>query len=199
VARARRTAIEVSRDDADATTRIEEAIMAQAESKIPVKEAKETTPSYGLLDWHPFETLRRQIDRLFEDAPFQRNAPSELEPFGRFSLGWATTPAVDLVEKDAEYQITAELPGLDDKNVQVKVSNGSIVISGEKKEEREEKDKGYFLSERRFGSFRRAFRLPDDVDKEKIDASFAKGVLTVHLPKSPRAQTAEKVISVKPS
>jgi HSP20 family protein len=81
----------------------------------------------------------------------------------------------------------------------VKLANGSIVISGEKKEEREEKDKGYFLSERRFGSFRRAFRLPDDVDKEKIDASFAKGVLTVHLPKSPQAQTAEKVISVKPS
>jgi HSP20 family protein len=169
--------------------------MAEAESKVPVRQSKETAP--GLFDWHPFETLRRQIDRLFEDAPFQRAAPSELEPFGRFSLGWASTPAVDLIEKDKEYQVTAELPGLDEKNVEVKLHNGSLVISGEKKEEREEKDKGYFLSERRFGSFRRAFRLPEDVDKEKIDATFAKGVLTVRLPKSATAQKPEKVISVK--
>lgn len=172
--------------------------MAQAESKVPVRDAKEaTTPSAGLLDWHPFETLRRQIDRLFEDAPFPRGAPSELEPFGRFSLGWAATPAVDLVEKDKEYQITAELPGLDEKNVEVKISNGSLVICGEKKEEREEKDKGYFLSERRFGSFRRAFRVPDGVDKDKIDASFSRGVLTVRLPKSVEAQKPEKAIPVK--
>ncbi|ATQ68678.1 MULTISPECIES: Hsp20/alpha crystallin family protein [Methylosinus] len=171
--------------------------MAEAESKVPVRQSKDTAPA--LFDWHPFETLRRQIDRLFEDAPFPRNAPSELEPFGRFSLGWASTPAVDLIEKDKEYQVTAELPGLDEKNVEVKLQNGSLVISGEKKEEREEKDKdkGYFLSERRFGSFRRAFRLPEDVDKEKIAATFAKGVLTVRLPKSATAQKPEKVISVK--
>jgi HSP20 family protein len=173
--------------------------MAEAESKVPVRQSKETTPTPGLFDWHPFETLRRQIDRLFEDAPFPRNAPSELEPFGRFSLGWATTPAVDLIEKDKEYRVTAELPGLDEKNVEVKLNNDQLVISGEKKEEREEtdKDKGYFLSERRFGSFRRAFRLPQDVDKDKIDASFAKGVLTVRLPKSAAAQKPEKVISIK--
>ncbi|MBY6241766.1 Hsp20/alpha crystallin family protein [Methylosinus sp. Sm6] len=171
--------------------------MAEAESKVPVRQQRETAPSSGLFDWHPFETLRRQIDRLFEDAPFQRATPSDLEPFGRFSLGWATTPAVDLVEKDQEYQVTAELPGLDEKNIEVKLHNGSLVISGEKKEEREEKDKGYFLSERRFGAFRRAFRLPEDVDKEKIDATFTKGVLTVRLPKSAAAQKPEKVISVK--
>jgi HSP20 family protein len=173
--------------------------MAQAESKVPVRESREAPPGQSLFEWHPLDTLRRQIDRLFEDAPFGRAATPDLEPFGRFSLGWATTPAVDLVEKDKEYLISAELPGLDEKNVEVKLSNGSLIISGEKKEQREEKDKGYFLSERRYGSFRRAFRVPEGVDAEKIDASFAKGVLTVRLPKSSQAQKAEKSISIKPS
>jgi len=171
--------------------------MAEAQTRVPVKESKETLPNYGLFDWHPLDTLRRQIDRLFEDAPFPKGATPDLEPFGRFSIGWAATPAVDLVEKDKEYQITAELPGIDEKNVEVKLSNGSLIISGEKKEEREEKDKGYFLSERRYGSFRRAFRVPENVEADKIDATFTKGVLTVRLPKSAQAQKAEKSIDIK--
>lgn len=169
--------------------------MADTENKIPVKQSKETLPSYGLFEWHPFETLRRQIDRLFED-PLRRAAP-ELEPFGRLPIGWASTPAVDLVEKDKEYEITAELPGLDEKNVQVKLSDGTLTISGEKKEEREENDKGYHLSERRYGAFRRAFRIPQGVDAEHIEASFGKGVLTVKLPKTADAQKPEKSIDIK--
>jgi len=171
--------------------------MAEAQTKVPVKASSETPPGYGLFDWHPLEILRRQIDRLFEDAPFPKGTTPDLEPFGRFGIGWAATPAVDLVEKDKEYQITAELPGLDEKNVEVKLSNGSLIICGEKKEQREEKDKGYFLSERRYGSFRRAFRVPENVEADKIDASFAKGVLTVRLPKSATAQKAEKTIDIK--
>lgn len=170
--------------------------MTEAETKVPVKESKETLPSYGLFEWHPFETLRRQIDRLFEDTPFRKAAP-EFEPFGRFPLAWASAPAVDLVEKDKEYEITAELPGLDEKNVEVKLSNGTLTICGEKKEEREEKDKGYHLSERRYGSFKRAFRVPDGVDAEHIEASFGKGVLTVRLPKTTEAQKPEKTIAIK--
>jgi HSP20 family protein len=173
--------------------------MAEAESKVPVRESKETPPSPSLFEWHPFETLRRQIDRLFEDTHFPRGATPELEPFGRFASGWAATPAVDVVEKDREYQISAELPGLDEKNVEVKVSNGALIISGEKREQREEKDKGYFLSERRYGSFRRAFRVPTGVDADKIEATFAKGVLTVRMPKTAEAQKSEKSISIKPA
>lgn len=173
--------------------------MAEAETKVPVRESKETLPSYSLFEWHPFETLRRQIDRLFEDAPFQKGTTPDLEPFGRFAVGWAATPAVDLVEKDKEYQITAELPGLDEKNIDVKISNGTLIISGEKKEQREEKDKGYFLSERRYGSFRRAFRVPEGVDADKIDASFTKGLLTVRLPKTAEGQKPEKTIAIKAS
>lgn len=106
-------------------------------------------------------------------------------------------PAIDLAEKDKEYEITAELPGLDEKDVEIKLSNHSLTIKGEKKEEREEKQKDYYLSERRYGSFHRSFQLPEGVDADKIEATFAKGVLTVRLPKTVEAQKAEKKISIK--
>lgn len=72
-----------------------------------------------------------------------------------------------------------------------------LTIGGEKKEEKEEKKEGYYFSERRYGSFKRAFRVPDSVDTDKIEASFDKGVLTVRLPKTPEAQQAQKTIEIK--
>ncbi len=79
----------------------------------------------------------------------------------------------------------------------MKLSNGFLTISGEKKEEKEEKKEGYYFSERRFGSFQRAFRIPEGVDADKIEAAFEKGVLTVRLPKTPEAQKAQKTIQIK--
>ncbi len=104
---------------------------------------------------------------------------------------------MDLVEKETEYEITAELAGIDEKNVDIKVANNLLTIKGEKTEEKEEKKKDYFLSERRYGSFQRSFQLPQGVDAEKIEATFAKGILTVKLPKTAEAQEAEKTIAVK--
>ena len=101
--------------------------------------------------------------------------------------------AVDIVEKDNAYEVTADVPGLDDKSIEVQVLNGSLWIKGERKSEREEKQKGYYLSEREFGSFQRCFRLPDGIDT----ASLKKGILTVTLPKTAEAQKAAKKIAVK--
>ena len=106
-------------------------------------------------------------------------------------------PAVDISEKDKSYEITAELPGMDHKNIEIKLSNGSLIIKGEKKEDKEEKRKGYHLSERHYGSFERVFNLPKGVDAEKIDASFSKGVLSISLPKKPEAMKADKVVPIK--
>ena len=106
---------------------------------------------------------------------------------------------MDLVEKDGGYEITAELPGLAEDNVEVKVAGGVLTIRGEKREEKEEKDKQYHLAERRYGAFQRAFRIPPGVDPDRIEAAFAKGVLTVTLPKSAEAQSGEKTIAVKPA
>ena len=104
---------------------------------------------------------------------------------------------MDLVEKEKEYEISAELPGIDEKNVEIKVANHMLTIKGEKTEEKEEKKKDYYLSERRFGSFQRSFALPEGVDADKIEANFVKGVFTVKLPKTAEAQKAEKKITVK--
>jgi len=106
-------------------------------------------------------------------------------------------PAVDIAEKDKEYEITAELPGMDESNIDVKFADGLLTIKGEKKEEKEEKNKDYYLSERRYGSFQRSFPVPESVDANKIEAKFVNGVLTVKLPKSPEAQKNEKKIAIK--
>ena len=100
-------------------------------------------------------------------------------------------------ETDKAYEITAELPGIDEKNVEVSLADGGITIKGEKKEETEEKKKDYYVSERRYGSFDRYFTLPEGVDANKIEASFKNGVLKVTLPKTAEAQKPAKKIEVK--
>ncbi|UDL90741.1 Hsp20/alpha crystallin family protein [Mesorhizobium sp. PAMC28654] len=177
--------------------------MAEVATKLPVKTEKSTAPAPAGNWTAPFESLRREVDRLFDDFhPFDFRLPSTRSLFGRElpslrNADWPVAPAMDLVEKDKEYEITAELPGIDEKNVEIKLANHMLTIKGEKQEEKEQKDKDYYLSERRYGSFQRSFHLPEGVDADKIDASFAKGVLTVKLPKTAEAQKAEKKITVK--
>lgn len=178
--------------------------MAEAATKLPVKsdqkgEEKVVVPQA----WHPFNTLRREIDRLFDDFghdfwrnPFRRSA-FDIEPFWRREMKLVAAPAVDITEKDNAYEITADLPGMDEKNIEVKLTNGNLTIKGEKKEEKEEKTKDFHLQERSFGSFERTFGVPDGVDADKIEASFKKGVLTITLPKKPEAQKPAKQIDVK--
>jgi len=89
------------------------------------------------------------------------------------------------------------LPGLEQKDVEVRLSNGTLIIKGEKREEKDERQKDYYMSERRYGTFMRSFRLPDTVDTDKIEARFANGVLTVRLPKSAEARQNEKKIEIK--
>ncbi len=167
--------------------------MADTENKLPA--SKGATPPSSFFDWHPFESFRRQVDRLFDEFPSRRSL-GDFQPFDRLMTAWPATPPVDFVEKDGEYEITAELPGLDEKSVDVKLANGVLTISGEKKEEKEEKKEGYYFSERRYGSFSRAFRVPDGVDADKIAATFEKGVLRISLPKTPEAKKEEKKIEI---
>ena len=179
--------------------------MADEENKIHVesegKGAKQNPISNAL---RPLENLRRQVDRLFDDfdrgryLPFGRGA-FDIEPFWRREMNFSGMPAVDIIEKEDAFEITAELPGMDEKNIEVKLNQGNLTIKGEKKDEREEKKKDYYLSERHYGSFQRTFGLPDGVDAEKIEAHFAKGILTVKLPKKPEAMQKEKTISIKTS
>lgn len=132
--------------------------------------------------------------------------PSGAAPFGSALMHrmprlseWAIAPAVDVAETDKGYEITAELPGIEEKDIEVKISNGSLTIKGEKQEAKEKKEKEYFLSERRYGAFQRTFQMPDGVDASKVEATFSKGVLIIALPKTPEAQKKERKVTVKPA
>ena len=178
--------------------------MADPIAKIPVK--TETNAAAGVpapRGARPFESLRREVDRLFEDfdrdfwiSPFKRSMAS-FEPLWRGGFDLAMAPSVDFVEKDTGYEVSVELPGMDEKNVEVTLANGYLTIKGEKQEEKEEKRKDYHLRERRFGSFERVLQLPESANADKISATVNKGVLTVTIPKKPEAITPEKKIEVK--
>lgn len=175
--------------------------MADTATKLPIK-AEKTAPVAAAEEQSAFAALRREIDRLFDEfRPFGwRLRP--IRPAFDIELPklrdvWQIAPAVDLVEKDKEYEITAELPGIDEKNLEIRLVNNVLTIKGEKNEEKEQKDGDYYLSERRYGSFNRSFQLPEGVDADRIKASFGKGVLKVSMPKTAEAQTSAKKIEVK--
>jgi HSP20 family protein len=102
------------------------------------------------------------------------------------------TPSMDVVETEKEFEITAELPGLEEKDVQVNVADNVLTIKGEKKAEKEEKDKNYRMFERSYGSFYRTLELPSGINPDNIKAALSNGVLKVTVPKPAPAQ-AKKV------
>ena len=104
-------------------------------------------------------------------------------------------PAFDITENEKEYIVTAELPGIDPKEIDVTLTDGILSVKGEKKEEKEEKEKDYHRVERRYGSFHRSFRIPGEVKSDKVDANFKDGVLRLTLPKAEEAKP--KKIEVK--
>lgn len=180
--------------------------MAEAATKLEVKTTEkkpaERPAGSALPTAWPFGRLRREMDRLFDDfelgswrSPLR--ALADVEPFFRGEVTWGKVPAVDVADTATAYEITAELPGMEEKDIEVKFADGTLTIKGEKKEEKEEKRKDYYMSERRYGSFQRSFNVPDGVEADKIGASFKNGVLTVTLPKSAEAQKKEKKIEVK--
>jgi HSP20 family protein len=174
--------------------------MAETVTKLPITKEKRAAQTSAAA-WQPMESLRQEIDRLFSDfglsswQPFR--GPLAGRPLFRRELTLGAIPAVDVIEGEKAYELTAELPGMDEKNVEVKVVNDTLTIKGEKQEEKEEKEKDYYLHERTFGSFERSFDIPEGVDAAKIEASFKKGVLTVTLPKKLEAQKPAKKIEVK--
>ncbi|MFM1770056.1 MAG: hypothetical protein RJA22_2585 [Verrucomicrobiota bacterium] len=163
-----------------------------------------------LMKWNPFRTdeptwslasrwapvrdldrMQREIDRLFGRVAIGGDGG------GQEALAvseWA--PLVDITEDDREYLIKAELPELKKEQVKVRVEKGTLILSGERKFEREEKEKKYHRIERAYGSFVRSFALPEDADAARVSAEFKDGMLQVHLPKTPAAKPASVDIKV---
>jgi HSP20 family protein len=142
-------------------------------------------------EYSPLSLFRSEMNRLFDN--FFRGF--DIEPlekrFGAFH------PDIDVTETDKEIKISAELPGMDDKDIDVSLTKDSLTIKGEKKEEKEEKKKDYYRMERSYGSFSRTIPMPVEIDTEKAKAHFKKGVLTITLPKTAKAIKETKKIQVK--
>ena len=142
-------------------------------------------------------SFRDELDNLFDRfsggfETYSLKPLSDLENFWTKSFQGFAPLAVDVGETDKAYVITAELPGVDEKNIEVSVQDGVLVIKGQKLEEKEEKGKQRYMAERRYGAFQRMFDLPKGIDESKLDARFYNGVLTVSVPK-PVATQARKV------
>lgn len=145
---------------------------------------------------NPFELLHSQIDELFD---------SFFRDFGswRWPSLWTEretgviSPCFEVSETDDAIQVTAELPGMDEKDIEVTLDENALTVRGEKKQEREEKRRNYYFSERSFGSFTRVIPLPAEVDRDNIKARFSKGVLEITLPKTGEAKSQRKRIEIK--
>lgn len=146
----------------------------------------------ALTRWDPFRELEEMQNRL---SSLLGRRPHRQENGDKESItvaAWA--PLVDITEDDKEYVVTAELPDVKKDEIKVTVENGMLVISGERKLEKEEKGKKYHRIERSYGSFLRTFSLPDDADADKVNAQFKDGLLKVHITKSETARP--KLITV---
>lgn len=140
-------------------------------------------------DTHPLLSLHREVNRLFDDV-FRGFGVPALAGFDR-AVGW---PHVELGETDKEIRVTAELPGLDEKDVEITVEDGALTLRGEKRSEVEDKDRGY--TERSYGRFERRIGLPQGIDRDHANATFRNGVLTVTLPKTEAANENVRRIPV---
>jgi HSP20 family protein len=163
---------------------------------IPWKRGKQEIAARREED-NPFLALHQRMDQLFEDFFSDFEGAFRTPGWGVLSRrGLGSTPSVDVSETDDEVIVTADLPGLSEKDVEVTLDNDLLTIKGSRNEEREEKKRNYRVMERAYGEFQRVIPIPVGVDKEKVKAAFKNGVLKLSLPKRPEARTQRKKIEV---
>ena len=141
---------------------------------------------------NPFALLCQDMDTMFDD--FFRGF--DVEPLWTHSLG-KFSPRVDITESEKEIRVAAELPGIDEKDIDLSVTKDTLTIKGEKKEEKEDNGKDYYRMERAYGSFNRTIPLPVEVETDKISARYKKGILKINIPKTAKAIESKKKIVIK--
>ncbi len=144
---------------------------------------------------HPFYSLQKEMNSLFDN--FFRGFDVAPRGFAVQMAGF--TPSVDVKENDKEFIIKAELPGVEEKDIDVTVTNDVVTIKGEKKEEKEEKDKNYYYMERSYGSFCRVIPLEADIEAGKTEAKFKNGILDIKIPKNQSTKAKGTKVSIKTS
>jgi HSP20 family protein len=140
---------------------------------------------------NPFAMMQREMNRVFDS--FNRNWGLGVFP----ELTGSFMPRLDVTEDAKTFTVTAELPGMSEKEIDLSISGDTLTIRGEKNDEKKDKNKNYYYSERSYGAFMRSIPLPRQVETDKVSASFKKGVLTITLPKTAAAMESTKKIDVK--
>jgi len=148
--------------------------------------------------YHPVTQLHQEIDRMFDNFYRGFGWPTiDFEgPFSRMTEG-VLKPTLDVSAGEKEYAVTVEVPGVDEKDITLELVNDTLNIKGEKKQEKEEKDKDYYRVERSYGSFHRMLSLPEDADQESINATFKNGVMKISIPRKALPKTETKKIEIK--
>ena len=142
----------------------------------------------------PFHSLQTEIDRVFNDFNRGMRLPGLTEGVA----GARLAPRINVSETNGTVEVTAELPGVAEEDVDVTLTDDLLTIKGEKKSETEDKQKNYHVVERSYGAFQRSIRLPFEVDPKQVEARFEKGVLKVVLPKPPEVEAKSQKIEIKP-
>jgi HSP20 family protein len=165
-------------------------------SLTPWRWGRRNVPAGREVEASPLDAFQREMNRLFDD--FFKGFG--LRPFGEeMEAAGAFYPQIDMTEDEKSIYVTAELPGLDEKDIDINLSKDSLTIKGEKKEEKEEKGKESYYMERSFGSFTRVLPIPADINPDKVEATFRKGVLNITLPKVQKEKKEQKKIEIKSS
>jgi len=159
---------------------------------IPWKWGSKNVPVRRVED--PFYALQRDINRLFDEFFRDFGLPALRGENGDFGV---YMPEVDVAESDDEIRIEVELPGMDEKDIDVTVSAGAVTIRGEKTREKEDRHKDYVYRERSFGTFERTIPLPEGIDLDKVKATFKSGVLTLVLPRTEEARRSSRRIEIE--
>jgi HSP20 family protein len=170
-------------------------------SVAPVKrdESSAQYPEAG--QQNPIIQLHRKMNQLFDTTFRGFGLPSfGLEmPLAHFARSGLIKPQVNISANDKTYEITLEIPGVDQKDVRLELTGNNMIISGQKQQEKEDKDKNYYRMERSYGSFRRVLSLPEDAAQEDVKARFKNGVLTITLARKALPKSAVKQIEIKSS
>ena len=148
----------------------------------------------AIIRWDPFRdlvSLREKMNRLFEEAFTSRGEEKDL-------VAGTWTPSVDIYETESALVLTAEVPGIDENDIEIKIEDNTLTLTGERRFEKETKEENYHRIERAYGSFYRSFTLPNSIDQDKIEAQHENGVLKINMPKKPELKPRKvKVLKAK--
>jgi len=148
---------------------------------------------------HPLARIHDEINRLFDDF-FKEFSMPGFDFYGDMTpvaTGEWLKPTLDIAETDKEYTISVELPGVSEKDINLELIDDTLKISGEKKQEKEEKEKNYYSMERSYGAFQRVLSLPEDADRDNIQAAYKNGIMTIKIPRKADSESNAKRIEIK--